>query len=120
MRPLQLAERYVRPMSYGNRLPGKLFATTSSSPKPRMEKVAHFSPGALRRVAVVGERHSHDLPPGAELRQVECVGRARIDDQLDNARRLPLGQRRAIGGGRHVVLCADEAQSPDGERRVRL
>src|SRR5271170_521238 len=96
-------------------------ALPGASPgEPRLEKIAQLRPRARSGAGVVGERHSHDSPAGAEFGIVEAMGRAGIDDKLDGAGRLPLRQLGAIGGRGHSVLGADEDERGDVELGVRL
>ena len=60
--------------------------------EPSRQESAQLRPRSLSRIAVIGERHPHDLRARAELCKVKAVGRARIDDELHHAWRLPLRQ----------------------------
>ena len=84
--------------------------------KPCSQEAAEFAPGSLGRVAVIGQRHAHHLFASAKLGQVEGVRRSGIDDELHQARGLPLRQLGAVYCRGHRVLRADEDEGREGER----
>jgi hypothetical protein len=86
--------------------------------KPSREEAAQLRPGSRSRVVVVGQQHSHDFCPRAELRQVEGVGCAGVNVEPHHTGRLPLRQLGAVRRGGHLVLRANENKRRDGERRA--